>query len=559
MLRRNTFVTSRALRNFLAASIMTSLSGQLAVTTDAVIVSHMIGPDAISAINMVMPLTMLFSCASILIGLGGSVLAAKAIGKHDSAGVNRIFTVSFLMLLLAGASVSWLSHINYTGIVGAICDNQRIAPLAMDYTKVITAGAFFLILSNGMNYFVTADGSPSLVTKGVVAGTVSNVVLDIILVRQMGIEGSALATVINYIITFGVVSTHFFKKGSSYRLVNPFRDFASHLLRNVYEGLPLMLGNLFLGGAVFIVNSMILSAAGANGVYIWTICLQMLMITFVVLNGVGNAMLSIGGVFVGERDYNGVRILTKLLLMLVCCSLAILVLSVMLFPQLLAFLFGADNAGIDTDAPLRIFSILLIPFAVTLVMRFLFQILEYRMLSLVLSIGQLAGIVLCLWLFTEYAPENLWWSFPASALVLVLLQLGATYLMSRGKRGVSAVTLIPDEESDGVSIDFSVSYDTDAREAAVARLGEFLDSCCAAKEKAARLKECCGSLMQGLAEQTGKRRRCFDLHVRVVKDEIHAVLRDAGKRLNIEKFHERTDGAFEHKYMYGQNVLFLKM
>jgi Na+-driven multidrug efflux pump len=120
MIRRNSFVISKALGNFLSASVMTSLAGQLAVTTDAVIVSHMVGPDALSAINIVMPLTMLFSCASILIGLGASILAAKAIGNHNKERVNRIFTIALIMLAVAGTAVSGLSYHYCNDIIGTI-------------------------------------------------------------------------------------------------------------------------------------------------------------------------------------------------------------------------------------------------------------------------------------------------------------------------------------------------------------------------------------------------------------------------------------------------------
>ncbi|MBR5455453.1 MAG: hypothetical protein IKU76_00675 [Bacteroidaceae bacterium] len=47
-IRRRPFITAAALKNFLGASILTSVSSQVAVTTDAVIVSHMTGPDAMS-------------------------------------------------------------------------------------------------------------------------------------------------------------------------------------------------------------------------------------------------------------------------------------------------------------------------------------------------------------------------------------------------------------------------------------------------------------------------------------------------------------------------------
>ena len=558
MLERNTYITSKALWNFLSASVMTSLSGQLAVTTDAVIVSHMIGPDAISAINVVMPLTMLFSCASILIGLGASVLVAKAIGDHDNERVSRIFTIALMLLIITGMAVSAAAYLYCGDIVNAICDDARIHPLALRYAEVITASAFFLILSNGINYFVTTDGSPSLVARGVMTAAIANIVLDVLFVHLWGIEGSAFATAAHYVVALAVVSTHFFKKSSSYRLVNPFKEFLTHTARNLYEGLPLMLGNLILGSAVFIINSMILCATGADGMYIWSVCIQMLMITFVILNGVGNAMLSIGGVLVGEKDYEGVRMLTGHTMKLVCGTLAAFVLFILLFPGILAGMFGADSGGINVqvETPMRIFSLLLIPFAVTLTMRFLFQILEYRILSLLLSVGQLIGIILCLWIFIELAPSLLWWSFPASAIVLMALQLAATFAISREKSGISPVTLIPYGSGNEHTKSFSVPYNKGSIGMVIAEIKEFLRAHSIPHANIEETASLCGSVMDSLIGEGETKKRCFDIHMRLNGEHTHIVLRDAGKRLVPAP--TSNESRIEYKYMYGQNVLFMK-
>ena len=557
---RNRFVTSKALKNFLSASILTSIAAQLAVTTDAAIVSHMIGTEAMSAINMVMPLTIVFSCFSILLGLGASVLAARAIGNHDKERVNRIFTISLFLLALSGTAVSLLSFGFCDSITGLICPDAQIHPYAQSYTEIISAGAIFLIISNGVNYFVSTDGNPGLVAKGVLTGAVANIILDIVLVRFMGIAGSAVATILNYIITLAIVSVHFFRKGSSYRLTNPFRKFGTHFAENIYEGLPLMLGNLFLGGAVFIVNKMILDAAGADGIYIWSICLQLLMITFVVLNGVGNAMLSIGGVLAGEKDYNGLHILTRLSIGLVCGVLALFVIFVLAFPEALSAMFGAGKEG-DISAinsSLRIFSLLLIPFAVTLIMRFLFQVLEHRILSLLLSVGQLAFIIGSLWTFIEISPEHLWWSFPFSAVMLIVIQLMATICLHMKDRNISAITLIPARIGDEESMDLSAAYDREIAEDAIKKVEEFLSYRNIDSVKVKRLVENCKECAEVLRKHSNGKKQSFDLHVRIIKEEIHMVLRAAGKRINFDGILKGETTGLEHKYMYGLNVLFLK-
>ena len=554
--RRNTFVISRALRNFLGASIPTSVSSQLAVTTDAIVVGNFVGPDAVSAINITMPINMLFSSVSILIGLGASILSARAIGSRESAKVNHIFSVALLLLVALGATVSLFTYTRCEDIMSLICSEERIYPLAVEYAEVITGGAIFLILSNGINYFVSTDGAPSLVAKGVIAGAVANILLDIVLVGFMGISGSAWATVINYIVTLAIVCTHFKKKSCSYRLVNPFRGLVRQAAGNIYEGLPLMLGNMLLGVAVLVINRMILSAAGADGLYIWSICLQVLLLTFVVLNGVGNAILSIGGILVGERDYNGVRILTRLSLKLVCTVVAIFVVAVMIFPQFLSFIFGnnAENMIYGTDNALRIFSLLLVPFAITLIMRLLFQILEYRILSLLMSAGQLAFIIASLWIFIGIDPEILWWSFPFSAMMLIVIQITATAALWLKRRDVSPITLIPKVNRN--SIDLSIAYKKESIEKAIDEIRGFLSQSDIDKIKTDGFIECFRKVAVHVAGTGNKKKGSFDVHIHNRHSGISTTLRASGEKFT--GLITDTAHSIEFKYMYGQNVVFIK-
>ena len=503
-----------------------------------------------------MPINMLFSCVSILIGLGASILSARAIGSRENSKVNHIFSVALLLLVALGAAVSIFTYTRCEDIMSLICSEERINPLAVEYADVITGGAIFLILSNGINYFVSTDGAPSLVAKGVIAGAVANILLDILLVGFMGISGSAWATVINYTVTLAIVCTHFKKKGCSYRLVNPFRGLARQAIGNIYEGLPLMLGNMLLGVAVLVINKMILSAAGADGLYIWSICLQVLLLTFVVLNGVGNAILSIGGILVGERDYNGVRILTRISLKFVCTVVAIFVVAVMIFPQFLSFIFGNSSGNMiyGTDNALRIFSLLLVPFAITLIMRLLFQILEYRILSLLMSAGQIAFIIASLWIFIGINPEILWWSFPFSAMMLIVIQIATTAALWLKRRDISPITLIPKVNRN--SIDLSIAYKKESIEKAIDEIRDFLSQSDIDKIKTDGFIECFRKVAVHVAGTSNKKKGSFDVHIHNRHSGISTTLRASG-----EKFTELiTDTAhnIEFKYMYGQNVVFIK-
>ena len=84
MLQRKPSLVNRAFWNFLGASILTTVAAQLAVSTDAAIVSHLMGPHAMAAVNMAMPVLTTFLSLNSLLGVGASLLAAKAIGSRDS-------------------------------------------------------------------------------------------------------------------------------------------------------------------------------------------------------------------------------------------------------------------------------------------------------------------------------------------------------------------------------------------------------------------------------------------------------------------------------------------
>ena len=92
---RNSYLISRAFRNYLWASLLSSAAMQLTVTVDAVILGHFVGGDALAAISLVMPLTMLISALSTLIGVEPAIMASKAIGNRMFNKVNMVFTSAF--------------------------------------------------------------------------------------------------------------------------------------------------------------------------------------------------------------------------------------------------------------------------------------------------------------------------------------------------------------------------------------------------------------------------------------------------------------------------------
>ena len=89
---RNSFIVSKALKTFVMAAVLTAAASQLAHTADSMIVGHVVGTDAVSAINLVLPLVEVLNCMAFLICFGANAICAQAIGRHDMDKVARTFT-----------------------------------------------------------------------------------------------------------------------------------------------------------------------------------------------------------------------------------------------------------------------------------------------------------------------------------------------------------------------------------------------------------------------------------------------------------------------------------
>ena len=90
MNKRNGYLISKALHTFMWASILSSVAQLLSTLIDAIVVSNLIGPDAISAVNVSVPVLSLVSCFGILLGVGGSIVAGIVGNNEGTVGAVRI-------------------------------------------------------------------------------------------------------------------------------------------------------------------------------------------------------------------------------------------------------------------------------------------------------------------------------------------------------------------------------------------------------------------------------------------------------------------------------------
>lgn len=585
MNKRNGYLISKALHTFMWASILSSVAQLLSTLVDAIVVSNLIGPDAISAVNVSVPVLSMVGCFAILPGIGGSIVAAKAMGLRNQDEANRVFSISLKATLIFGLFVSIAGYLLAPFLVGLICPiGSRIYPLAATYLQIILIGMVFMLGAFTLQTFVKTDGNPKLVMGAVVIGCMVNLVFDIIFIKffGMGIAGSAWASVLSYMAAFAVCLLHFRMPHCSlhFQFNAPSANGLGALAK---EGAPLSINSLLLGVCTYFINAIVLHVAGDDGMYVWSLCLQLFTIMQLVLGGISTSIYAIGGLLAGERDMEGLGILTRRVLVYVCSVLAVIVVVMLVYPEMLASLFGgsqlAGSAMMNVASPIRIYALLLVPYAVVAVLRSLYQIIGFRGMSMILSIAQLVAMVVCVWMLAMVSPDMLWWGFPVSGIILLLVTILFSWQKHRQQPQLAVMTLIP-QTAGGKSLNFSVRLTQEDVRNALAEIKTFLKASLVSDSTIFNIRLCCEELLNNLidyAVEKSKDKHFADIHIRLTDTQVSVLLKDDGRPFNPvfknkELREKNADTDYEHlglrlvtgesssinyQYRYDQNMVFL--
>ena len=576
--KKKSYLIAKALHQFMWASILASVASQIAMTTDAIVVSQFIGPEAISAINLTMPVVIFFNFLMMLFGMGGTVLVARSLGERDEQTANKVFTSTLIGLIVVGVFFSALLLFFSPQVASFITnDTPVVYTLSLRYLRIMLLGTTITILFMTITNFIKTDGNPKLVMKAVLVSSVINLFFDILFIAilKTGIEGSAWASIIGSVTALLLCSRHFQSANNSYHWQLELKQCHQYILKGVKMGFPMGINTLLLGISTYAINSIILSSLGTEGIFAWAVCFQLFVIQQMVLSGIATSIYSIGGLLIGEKDIMGLRILTNKVMKYICLSLLVITLFALITPGSIGWLFASKNVQSEDMFlnALRIYSLILIPYAMAVVYRILYQILGYWTLSVVTSIAQMGCMVLFVGLLAWVKPEWLWWGFPISVFFLLGIYLVVTLVIHHKNPDAEVMTLIP-KTDDGQSLNFSVKYNNDDVQQALENILSFLESCNIESSTSFQINLCCEELMYNIVTYAVNKdtdKHLFDVHIVCRKDTVSVLIKDDGKPFNpilkSVSFNEDGDGLglalvntmadMKYKFMYNQNVVFL--
>ena len=427
MYERNYKLISSKFREFFFPTLLTSMTGNICMVVDSIIVSNLIGAMALSAIQPVIPVGTTVNLIYWMIGLGGSVLCSIAKAEFDNEKSSRIFSVSIISLLLFGILVAIFGTIFAPQIVPILCASPQVQPLVYQYYSVYVLGMPFLCYIMSLSYFIRTDGIADLPFRALLLSNVVNIIFDLIFIGvfHLGVSGAAWATIVGYIFGCTYMSTYFFssKRTLDFALVKA-KTFLNTLANICKSGFSGASTQLYMTIKIFVINTLITLYIGQSGLAAFNICYNSLFILYMFLIGTAQTMSPIVSVYYQEEDYSSVRFIMNRSLKIVLTSSLILSVLLVVCPQILTFLFHVKNPA---DMPVvlnavRIFALSYVGIAITFLYTFYSQAIQKNKLSN--SISLLEGFIFpvgfaCALSFV-FGANGIWISFTIAEVLTIL-------------------------------------------------------------------------------------------------------------------------------------------
>lgn len=169
---------------------------------DNIIVGRYVGTDALAAVGNVGSIGGFIIGASLGLTSGFTIPVAHAFGARDKRKVAHYAGSSIIVALLIGIVIVIVAHIISRPLLRAIGTPNEIIDLSASYINILYFGIPLQMLSNNFTAISRAVGESRKPLIYYVISVFVNFVLDIILVKHLGlgVEGAAVATLISYFV-----------------------------------------------------------------------------------------------------------------------------------------------------------------------------------------------------------------------------------------------------------------------------------------------------------------------------------------------------------------------
>lgn len=339
-------------RKYFIPTLFGMLSISAVTAVDGIFVGHGVGSDGIAAVNICIPMFMLFTGVGLMIGAGCSVVTSIQLsrGKLKAARLNVTQALAFATIIAAIPSA--LMAVFPETTVKMLGSSDYLLPMAADYLQWYVPSWTFQIWISISLFIIRLDGAPKLAMGCSVICALINVALDWLFIFPFGwgVMGAAFATSISTVIggLIAIIYLLFYARNLRLcpikRSIKSLRLSLQNIAFQCRIGSSALLTEATLATLMFMGNQIFMEYLGEDGVGAFGIACYYIPFVFMVGNAIAQSAQPIISYNFGLGFRQRVRATGKIALLtsLVC---GLILTSLFVFsPRLLVELFISGDS-----------------------------------------------------------------------------------------------------------------------------------------------------------------------------------------------------------------------
>ncbi|SDS47380.1 MATE family efflux transporter [Winogradskyella sediminis] len=406
----------------------------LNILVDTIFVGNWIGPTAIAAINVVLPVSFFIAALGMAIGIGGSSIISRALGANNIEKALTTFGNQLTLTFLFTVTFAIFGLYFVDSLIPAFGGKGNIFDPAKIYYEIILYGVpilGFVMLGNNV---IRAEGKPKFAMYAMFIPSVGNLVLDYLFINVLnyGMAGAAWATTGSYVVAFLFILWYFLSENSELKITtSQFRLDKAIVFEIGSLGFVTLARQAVVSVTFLLVNNALYNFGGETSVTAYAIVGRMMMFVLFPVFGMTQGFIPIAGFNYGAGAYERVKETIYTAIKYATILGTIVFLGLMLFPETITKLFTSDADVIrETPSNLR-WAFAAVPIlALQLIGAAYFQAVGKALPALLLTLTRQAIFFIPLmYILPLYFGElGIWMSFPISD---VLSTIVTGYFLNR--------------------------------------------------------------------------------------------------------------------------------
>ncbi|MGN0710194.1 MAG: MATE family efflux transporter [Anaerovoracaceae bacterium] len=191
---------------------------------DGLFVSHFVGTDALSSVNIAYPFFNVIIAIGVMLGSGGSAIIAKKMGEGSHREAKENFSLILYFGIFVGLLIMLFSGLFMENLMRLLGADDNLIQGCLDYSYMILPFTIPTILQMAFQYLFVTAGNPKLGLVLTIMAGITNMILDYVFIAllDLGVKGAGLATGMGILIPSGVGFLMFiFNRKGTLCLVKP--------------------------------------------------------------------------------------------------------------------------------------------------------------------------------------------------------------------------------------------------------------------------------------------------------------------------------------------------